>query len=418
MSTSTSTTAPTGAPAPAPKDTHAPSAAPGVVKNPWLVVTTREVVVKLTDRNFIVSTLVTLALIIVGVGASAYFGNRTADHTVAVASTEATAVVDASQAIVGAGDSGDTVTAQEVADEDAARQAVRDGDADAALLDTGDGWVIVGDEEVDPDLAGALTDALAASVLEANATEAGTTTAELMAGSEITTELLTGDESQAGLRYAAGTIFAFLFYFSAIIFGMAIANSVLEEKQNRVVEILATAIPVRQLLYGKVLGNSILAFGQIAVYAIVALVAVNVTGVASDLGWLLGASGWFIVFFIGGFTALAAVWAVLGSLASRSEDLQSNTGPITTVIMAALFVGLLADGMWLTIASYVPIVSSVAMPIRVLDGSVPVWEPVVSLAVTVVTAYLLLRLGEKVYQRAVMQGGTALTWRQALKLEV
>ncbi|MBI9115664.1 ABC transporter permease [Sanguibacter suaedae] len=418
MSTSTSTTAPTGAPTPAPEDTHAPAAAPGVVKNPWLVVTTREVVVKLTDRNFIVSTLVTLALIIVGVGASAYFGNRTADHTVAVVSTEATAVVDASQAIVGADDSGDTVTAQEVADEDAARQAVRDGDADAALLDTGEGWVIVGDEEVDSGLAGALTDTLAASVLEANATEAGTTTAELMAGSEVTTELLTGDEGQAGLRYAAGTIFAFLFYFSAIIFGMAIANSVLEEKQNRVVEILATAIPVRQLLYGKVLGNSILAFGQIAIYAIVALVAVNITGVASDLGWLLGASGWFIVFFVGGFTALAAVWAVLGSLASRSEDLQSNTGPITTVIMAALFVGLLADGMWLTIASYVPIVSSVAMPIRVLDGSVPVWEPLVSLAVTVVTAYLLLRLGEKVYQRAVMQGGTALTWRQALKLEV
>ncbi|WP_418605918.1 ABC transporter permease [Georgenia sp. SUBG003] len=116
--------------------------------------------------------------------------------------------------------------------------------------------------------------------------------------------------------------------------------------------------------------------------------------------------------------ALAAVFAVLGSLASRSEDLQSNTGPIMGVIMVATFAGMFATGTLLTVASYVPVVSSVAMPVRMLGGEVPMWEPVVSLAVTAVTAYLLVRLGERVYQRAVLQGGTALTWRQALRLEV
>ena len=52
-----------------------------------------------------------------------------------------------------------------------------------------------------------------------------------------------------------------------------------------------------------------------------------------------------------------------------------------------------------------------------LKDDVALWEPVVSLLLTVAAAYLLLRLGEKIYQRAVMQGGTALTWRQAMRLE-
>jgi ABC-2 type transport system permease protein len=290
-------------------------------------------------------------------------------------------------------------------------------DVDVALLDTGAGWTVVGATEIDERLESVLTQAVAAAVLETNAEAAGTTTAELTAGSEVTTELLEGDAERATMQQVVGFVFAFLFYMAAIVFGMAIAQSVLEEKQNRVVEILATAIPVRQLLYGKVVGNSVLALAQIALYAVVGLIGLNLTGSAGDIGWILGASGWFIVFFVVGFVALAAVFAVLGSLASRSEDLQSNTGPVMTLIMVATFAGIFAEGTLLTVASYVPVVSSVAMPVRMLSEDVALWEPVVSLALTAVAATLLVRLGERIYQRAVLQGGTALTWRQALRLE-
>lgn len=412
MSTSTQqTTGPVG-PVTAPEDDMP------AVKNPWLVVTVREITVKLTDRNFLLSTGLTLVLIIASVAVSSFLGNRTSDFTVAVTSGEAREVVEAGAATIEEADSGDTLTAEDAADEAAARQAVRDGDVDAALVAGDDGWTLVGLDGVDDTLSGTLSESVSAAVLADNAAAAGTTVEDLTAGSVVTTELLEGSDENEGLKSAVSFIFAFLFYMAAIIFGMAIANSVLEEKQNRVVEILATAIPIRQLLYGKVIGNSLLAFAQIGIYALVALVAINVTGVASDIGWLLGASGWFIAFFVVGFTALAAVWAVLGSLASRSEDLQSNTGPITTVIMVALFVGLFADGVWLTVASYIPVISSIAMPIRMLDGDVPLWEPLLSLGLSIVAAYFLLRLGERVYQRAVMQGGTALKWRQALKVEI
>lgn len=385
-------------------------------RHPWLVVTTREIVVRLTDRNFVLSTVFTLVVIAASFGIQAFLAGRTTEHEVAVVSAEGGAVVAVGAQALGES-SDDTIVAVEVATEGDARAAVADGDVDAALLAGPDGWTLVGAEGVDDTLAAVLTQSVRDVVTEANAQAAGTSLAELTAGSTLTTELLEAEAGREGVIAVASFVFAFLFYMASFVFGLTIASSVLEEKQNRVVEILATSIPIRQLLYGKVIGNSLLAFGQMALFAIVALVAVNVTGAAADIGWLLGASGWFIVYFVAGFVALASVWAVLGSLASRSEDLQSNTTPISAVLVGVLFVGLFAEGTWLTVASYVPIAASVAMPIRLLDGGVAPWEPVASLLLTVVAAYALLRLGERVYQRAVMQGGTALTWRQAMRIE-
>src|SRR5699024_6517528 len=109
------------------------------------------------------------------------------------------------------------------------------------------------------------------------------------------------------------------------------------EKQNRFVEILTAAIPVRQLLYGKVLGNCLLAFDQIVLYGVLALIAINFTDLTVDVAWLASASGWFVVFFAAWFMALAAIWAVLGAMASRSEDLQSSTAPVIGLLVAILF---------------------------------------------------------------------------------
>ncbi|MFC7405082.1 ABC transporter permease [Georgenia alba] len=387
----------------------------GSVQRPWLVVAVREVMVKLRDRNFVISTFVTLVMMAGAVAVSTWFGSRSSEYTVAVVDDDAARIVQTADQAAGA--AGDSVAVAEHPDAGAARAAVESEDADAALLPGDDGWAVVGFSEVDTSLEGLLRDAVAADVLERNAQSMGTSTAELTAGSEVTTQLLDPDAENPVLRYVVSLAFAFLFYMAAIMFGMTIATSVLEEKQNRVVEILATAIPIRQLLYGKVIGNSALALAQIALYATVGLVALNFTDLVSDIGFLLGAAGWFVVFFVVGFFALAAVWGVLGSLASRTEDLNSNTGPVMMVIMVATFAGIFATGTWLTVASFVPVVSTVAMPVRMLSGGVPVWQSVVALLLNVVAAYLLVRLGERIYTRAVLQGGTALSWRQALRLE-
>ena len=156
---------------------------------------------------------------------------------------------------------------------------------------------------------------------------------------------------------------------------------------------------------------------QLGLYGGTAFLALNLTGTAELAGSVIPSSGWFLVFFLFGFLILAAMWAVLGSLASRPEDLNGSSAPVMSLILAALFVGMFAKGQILVLASFVPVVSSVAMPIRMLNSTVEPWEPVLALALALVTAVALLRLGEKVYRRAVMQGGGALSLRKAIKLE-
>lgn len=383
------------------------------VSNPWMIVLTREIMVKIKDKAFLFSTVITLVLIVGLVVFNAFMANRTQDFTVATDSAAGTELVQIAGGML-SGD--DQMTAQQVS-RDEARQLVADGDADAAVYQQEGEWVILADSELGSALNNTLTAAVTEYTMATNAQAAGITADQLMDGGEFQIEYLTGGDDRGFATYLMRFVFAMLFYMAALIFGMAIANSVLEEKQNRVVEILATAIPIRQLLYGKVLGNCILAMAQIGLYAGAGLLAANVLGVTSEFGWALEAAGWFIVFFVFGFAAQATIWAVLGSLASRTEDLQSNSTAITMVLLAAMFAGILAQGPWLAVASYLPIISSIAMPVRLLEGQAQVWEPFVALAICVVFGWVMLRLGEKVYQRAVFQGGRSLSWRQALKIE-
>ncbi|MBG6181076.1 ABC transporter permease [Arthrobacter sp. CAN_A1] len=385
---------------------------------PWLIVTLREVMIKAKDRSYAISTFITLVLIVAGVVFNAFMMNRGDDFTVAVQSEAGAAVVELADEAGRADDGNLTVSAVVVDSDDGTLGLVREEEADAALLQGTNGvWQLTGKTEIPGGLSAVLGQSLNDYVLGQNAAAAGTTAEELLSGGDLEQSLLEGSEEDQLLATIAGFAFSFLFYMASIIFGMAIANSVVEEKQNRVVEILATAIPIRQLLYGKVLGNTILAMVQLALYGGAALLALNLTDTADLVGSIIPASGWFFVFFLAGFLILAAIWAVLGSLASRAEDLTNNSTPVMGLIFAALFVGLFASGQLLVVASYVPVVSSVAMPIRVLNSPVAVWEPLLSLVIALAAAVALLHLGEKIYRRAVMQGGGALSLRKAIKLE-
>ena len=181
------------------------------------------------------------------------------------------------------------------------------------------------------------------------------------------------------MAQAVGFVFVFLFYFAALIFGMQLASSVIEEKQSRIVEIIAAAIPLRHLLAGKVLGNTALAMIQLLIYLAVGLVGLSFTPYKSFVPALSGPTAWFIGFFFAGFVALACLWAVAGSLASRTEDLQATSTPLTMLMLVMFFGGVSLDGRAQVIASFVPPVSAVVMPKRILAGGVEWWEPLLAL---------------------------------------
>ena len=396
----------------------------------WRIVAGREIMVKLRDRNFIISTLTTIAIFIVAFGVSFLLGGDDGEKRIAVVSGDAVTIVEQTNVRADAADGEDTDSSatagaptvrlgiEQVADPAAAEQAVRDGDVDAALLGEPGAWTLVGSDGVDPDVAAAVSATVATDALERNAAAAGTTVADLTAGSVVEERLLEADGTDdEGVQVIAGFVFVFLFYMAAILFGYAIANSVVEEKQSRIVEILAAAIPLRQLLVGKVVGATALALGQMVIFVAIGLIGLSFTDYATLLPSVAGAAVWYLVLFVIGFVALACLFAVAGAMATRAEDVQTTTSPLLTVIMIVFFGGLFLQDTWQVIGSYVPIMSTVTMPIRLVAGTASWWEPAVATVITLVTAAVIIRIAERVYRRSIMQTGRKLTYREALSLK-
>jgi ABC-2 type transport system permease protein len=378
----------------------------------WLLVTRREVVSRITDKSFLLGTAFMVVLIAGFIGFSAWQEERTDSVTLAATPDSvamATAVADAAPEV----DENVEVTVVEVDDRDAAEAALRDDEVDAWLHPTDDGWQLTSESSEQGSLTDVVRTVVQQQVLAGNAADVGTTVEDLQAGSTVTTAFLRGDAERAGVAEAVGFVFVFLFYFAALVFGMQLASSVIEEKQSRIVEIIAAAIPLRHLLAGKVLGNTALAVIQLLVYLVVGLVGLSFTSYKSYVPALSGPTAWFIAFFLAGFVALACLWAVAGSLASRTEDLQATSTPLTMLMLVMFFGGLSLDGRGQVIASFVPPVSAVVLPKRILAGGVEWWEPLVALGLLAAFAAVTVWVGERLYRRALLQTGGRVSLRQA-----
>ncbi|EYR62152.1 sodium ABC transporter permease [Actinotalea ferrariae CF5-4] len=210
-------------------------------------------------------------------------------------------------------------------------------------------------------------------------------------------------------------VFAFLFYVSVLTFGMSIAQSVVEEKQSRVVELLVAALPVRWLLAGKVVGNTVMAVGQIVVIVAAGLVGAMLMGRGQLVGQVLAASGWFVVFFLLGFVMLACLWAAAGALASRVEDLNATTVVMQVLVVVPFFTAIFAidPGPVQRILSYVPFTAPLLMPARIVLGNADPWEPFVAALVVLATGVAFVALGVRLYRNAVLHTASRLHARQA-----
>lgn len=393
----------------------------------WLLVTQREIVVRALNKSFLVSLLVSVGVIVGLMAFFAWQGDRAETFTVAVGAsdTAAAATVEAAGAAAAAaaeesdglgGERIELVTL-EVADDDGARDALEDETADAWLSGGDGGWTLTTMREPDQQLLQLLSTTVREQVVAENAAAAGTSSDELTAGSELATESLDAGALEPGLVYLTGFVLAFLFFMGAVGSGTMIAGSVVEEKQSRLVEIIATAVPLRHVLAGKILGSSVIALAQNLLFGVVGLVGISLTPWAQALPALSASMVWFIVFFTVGFVAVAALYAVAGALASRTEDLQSTTTPMMLLLMGIYVVTFSADGVLETVLSFVPVSSIVSMPVRVLTGDAGWWEPVVSLVLLMAFAAGAVLVSERAYRGALLQTGGRLSWRQALTAE-
>lgn len=230
-------------------------------------------------------------------------------------------------------------------------------------------------------------------------------------------DLLDASQVGEGTRYLVIMVFSLVF----LMFGMggvAIAQSTVTEKQTRIVEILVATIPVRALLAGKILGHALLTIGQVAVFALAAPIALRLGGQSELLAVVAPALGWFIPFLCLGFVLLAAMWAVAGSLVSRQEDLGSTMGLVMMLVMGPYFgVMFFSDNATvMTVLSYLPFSSAIAMPVRMFAQEAQLWEAFAALGLLAVTVVVIVLLASRLYSGALLhtRGKVALSraWAQ------
>jgi ABC-2 type transport system permease protein len=351
------------------------------------LVARREITTKLRDKAFLASLAFMLAVLIVSLAVSGILAARASSGHVVVATVGPTATSLATEAGL------DT-------------HQVADKAAGVALLSTkGDDKVkaVVDVTGTATSTGGGATDPTAISLTALSSVPDSIVTAF---SAQPKVELLDPPKSDNGAMIGIGIGFSVVFFFVSITFGMSIAQSVVEEKETRIVEILVTAIPVRALLAGKVLGNCVLALGQVALLVVLALVGTNVVASSGAVSTLLTASiGWFLAFFLLGFGILACLWAVTGAIATRSEDLGSTTLPMQVILMVPFFASMYSQSpnTMLRVLSYIPFTSPFAMPRRIVMGDVGWWQPTLSLVLLAAGIVVTIVVSSRIYSGALLQ---------------
>lgn len=388
---------------------------PAAGRGMWRVVAEREVSTQVRSKAFLIQSGLLLVGLIGMVVLYTFLGDREQTSTVGVVDEISATAVDEASAIARSTDDNAVLEATRYDDVAAAEDAVLAGDVDAALLPaaSGEGYELVGEDGVSPTITQSVTAAVSQLVTTANAAEQDVDLAALVSGADVGQRLLDPDADDAGLRQAASFIFVLLFYVTALTFGLTIAGSVTQEKESRVVEILAASVPIRALLWGKIAGASVLAIGQTVVLALAGVIGLVATGNLDALGVIGPAIGWYVVFFVLGFVTLASLWSVAGALASRQQDLGGATAPLQILLFAPYLIAVTAGEGVRTVVSMLPVVSTMLMPARLAEGDVPAWQLAVAIVVTLLAAVLFVRLGARVYENNLLRTGNRISFREA-----
>jgi ABC-2 type transport system permease protein len=376
------------------------------------LVAAREVGEKLRSRTFLISSAFFLVIVVASVALPALLtDDGPPTYSIAAVGAPAAALTEQVPA--------DQVelTVREASDAAAAERLLEAEDVEAVLEVGADGPVLTGLREVPGDLADALAGTYQLGQLQDALEQSGASeeqVAGLLSAPTVTERLLDDSALAPELTFLLNFVFSMLFFFVVFQFGYSIAQGVVAEKESRIVELLVSAVPIRTLLAGKVLGNGGLALVQIVLLALVAIVGTTVTGERELTELLLRNAGWFVLFFMLGFVMLSCLWAAAGAFASRTEDLQATTTPLSLLVIVPLFASIYTpDGPLRTAMSYVPLTSPLVMPSRLVAGDASPWEAALSALVLLAAAVGAVLIGERLYRSSLLRTSGRTTLRQA-----
>ncbi len=248
-----------------------------------------------------------------------------------------------------------------------------------------------------------------------------------------------GDEQASSTEAAMGLglMLSLITYMFVLMYGAMIMNSVIEEKTNRIVEVVVSSCRPFQLMLGKIIGVGLVGLTQMAIWIILLAIVGTVAG--SVLGWTgvqapspeaiakvqdMGAMQAimqqvmsinyvpivlnFILYFIGGYLLYSSLFAGLGSAVDQPSDSSQFTTPVILIMIIAFYAGMACmenpSGPMAVWCSIIPFTSPVVMMIRLPFG-VPFWQLALSLALLFGTALAITWLAARIYRRGILHYG-------------
>jgi ABC-2 type transport system permease protein len=227
------------------------------------------------------------------------------------------------------------------------------------------------------------------------------------------------DVTRAILPIVFGMLFVFAIFFSSGF----LLQSVSEEKENRVIEIILSSVSSRQLLVGKVMGLGAAGLLQIAIWFISIRIFADAASVnipaLSNLSVPASLLTWGILFFILGYILFAAMFAGIGSLGSTARESQSISGilvlPAILPIWLNYFIVNNPESTLAKTLTFIPITAPVTAMMRLSRDEVPAWEIALSLVILVVSVVLAMWVAAKVFRIFILMYGKTPALREIVR---
>lgn len=259
------------------------------------------------------------------------------------------------------------------------------------------------------------------------------------------------EKSNSALSYGIGYGSGFLIYLTLFIYGAAVMRGVMEEKMNRIAEVIISSVKPFQLMMGKILGIAAVGLTQLLIWIVLIVLlssvstsffssdalqhaqAVNTSmGAAADSSAAMNfmsakatflSANWgliipcFLFYFVGGYLFYASLFAAVGSVVNEDpQEAQSLMLPITMPIILSFVIMTTAVGkpdapisVW---ASIIPFSSPIVMMGRIPSGNVPAWQIIVSMLSLIAGFVLTTMLAAKIYRTGILLYGKKVTFKE------
>lgn len=265
-------------------------------------------------------------------------------------------------------------------------------------------------------------------------------------------------QTSAGLATAIGMISTFVIYMFLFAYGGMVMSSVMQEKTNRIVEVMVSSVKPFELMMGKIISVGLVGLTQIGIWVLLIVglgigasfafgiplfmnneellaQAQNMSGAAMaggaaidpdmlDIAQTLSGINFtqiivcLILYFIGGYVIYASLFAAIGSAVDNETDSNQFLMPITLIIIFAFYVGLFSaedpEGGMAWWCSMIPFTSPIVMMVRIPFG-VAVWELILSLAILFASAIGMTWLASRIYRVGILLYGKKPSYKELFK---